>query len=72
MNEYDKAVARAEGEVVKVAVALVRQNLEGDVIEDGLLAEDRQVMVSYWRDLKRAVNEFWEVGLCPTPDCRHE
>jgi len=61
MDEQDKALARAESEIVKAAVALIRQTLEGDVIEDSLLAEDRQVTVAYWRDLKRAVYEFWEV-----------
>ena len=61
MDEQDKALARAESEIVKAAVALIRQTLEGDVIENSLLAEDRQVTVAYWRDLKRAVDEFWEV-----------
>ena len=62
MDEQDKALARAEIEIVKAAVALVSQTLEGDAILEALVKEDRVALADYWLTLKNAVNEFWEVA----------
>ena len=62
MDEQDKTLARAESEIVKAAVALIRQTLEGDAILEALVKEDRVALADYWLTLKNAVNEFWEVA----------
>ena len=62
MDEQDKALARAESEIVKAAVALISQTLEGDAILEALVKEDRVALADYWLTLKNAVNEFWEVA----------
>ncbi len=61
MNEYEKALARAEGEIVRAAVALMRTMPAEDPILVALMDKDWRDTASKWVELVRAVHELWEV-----------